>query len=85
MSTRMSLLNPSFLIAYDLRDANAWRRAHKHRRLWGKLYADYHVLDQDHVLLVFRSAGVRWEGWEQARKKMILGDFNRHPGEAEAS
>ncbi len=64
----------TFVVTYDLRDPEAWQRAHKHRRLWGKLYSDYHILDQDHVLLAFRSAGERWERWEQARKRMILGE-----------
>jgi hypothetical protein len=70
MSARTSTLSsPIFVMAYDLRDAAAWQRAHEHRCLWGRLYTDYHVLDQDHVLLVFRSAAVRWERWEQARMR----------------
>ncbi len=82
---RASTLSPKFVVTYDLRDSDAWRRAHQHRRLWGKLYSDYYILDQDHVLLVFRSAGARWERWEQARKRMILSKFDGYPGEAEAS
>ncbi len=85
MSNYATARTSEFVVVYDLRDGAAWLQAHKHRRLWGRIYSDYFTLDANHVLLVFRSAGPQWEQWEQARERMILGDFDRHPGEAEAS
>lgn len=70
---RSPTLSPTFLVTYDLRDPDAWRRAHKHRRLWGKPYTDYHILDQDHVVLTFRPApDPRWRAWEELRRRWIL-------------
>ena len=51
----------AFAIVYDLRDPNAWQVAHRHRGFWGKLYTDIHILDADHIALVFRPAGERWQ------------------------
>jgi hypothetical protein len=66
-------VNPAFTILYDLRDAEAWARAHRHRNLWGKLYTDIHVLDNDHVLLTFRPApDPSWRAWEEVQKSWIL-------------
>jgi hypothetical protein len=63
----------SFEILYDLRDPVAWKRAHRHRNWWGKLYTDIFVLDNDHVLLVFRPADEpRWRPWEEVRKDWIM-------------
>lgn len=61
-------------ILYDLRDAGAWQRAHHHRRLWGRRLTDYYVLDEDHVVIVFRPGGERWRPWESRRLQMILGE-----------
>ncbi len=62
-----------FAIAYDLQDPQAWLRAHRDRRLWERRYTDYHVLDHDRILLVFRPApDTRWRGWEQVRRGWIL-------------
>ena len=61
-------------IRYDLRDPAAWHQAHRDRRVWGRLYADFYPLDNDHVALVFRSAGERWRPWEEVRKQWILGE-----------
>jgi hypothetical protein len=60
------------VMVYDLRDPDAWRQAHAHRGMWGKLYTDVHTLDLDHVALVFHSAGERWRGWEEVRRGWIL-------------
>ncbi len=66
-------MSPSFIVTYDLRDPDAWQRAHKHRRLWGKLHSDYYVLDADHVALTFYPApDPRWRAWEEVRKRWIL-------------
>jgi DMSO/TMAO reductase YedYZ molybdopterin-dependent catalytic subunit len=59
-------------IVYDLRDPGAWRAARRHRRLWGQLYTDIHALDADHIALVFRSGGDRWQRWESVRLRRIL-------------
>jgi hypothetical protein len=60
-------------VLYDLRVAETCLRVHQHRKLSGKLYTDYHFLDQDRVVLVFRSGGARWVRWEEAQKRIILG------------
>ena len=63
------------LRVYDLRDPDAWRQAHRHRGFWRKLYTDIHVLDEDHVVLLFRPApDERWRAWEKVRMGWILED-----------
>jgi hypothetical protein len=63
----------AFEILYDLRDPAAGARAHRHRNWWGKLYTDIHILDNDHVLLVFRpDPDARWLAWEEVRRGWIL-------------
>ncbi len=63
------------LRVYDLRDADAWRAAHRHRDFWGKLYCDVHYLDPDHVALLFRPApDERWREWEKVRLRWIVED-----------
>jgi hypothetical protein len=62
------------LQVYDLRDHGAWQRAHRHRRLWGRPFTDVHTLDTDHIALVFRAGGERWQAWERARLEWILKD-----------
>jgi hypothetical protein len=58
---------------YDLRDPTARQAARRHRSFWGKLYTDIHVLDADHVALVFRPApDERWRAWERVRLRWIL-------------
>ena len=48
------------LVVYDLRYPDAWQLALEHGRMWGRLYADIHPLDSDHIAVVFRSGGERW-------------------------
>jgi hypothetical protein len=61
------------LVAYDLRDPDAWQAAHRHRASWGRLYTDIVALDLDHVALVFRPAPEeRWRPWELVRLSLIL-------------
>lgn len=68
-------MSAAFIKLYDLRDPAAWKQAHRDRALWGKLYTDIHVLDNDHVLLVFRAAeDSRWRAWEEVRRGWILGE-----------
>lgn len=65
----------TLLVVYDLRDPDAWRAAHHHRGLWGKLYCDIVALDYDHVLLAFRPApDQRWRPWESVRLGWILAE-----------
>ena len=59
-------------VSYDLREGSVWHRAHEHRRLWGRRFADYHVLDEDHIVIVFRPAGERWLSSERRRLERIL-------------
>jgi hypothetical protein len=51
-------------MVYDLRDAEAWRLAHEHRRLWGHSYTDCHVLDSDHIVIEFHPRGGHWSASE---------------------
>jgi hypothetical protein len=73
MTLALSPVSPAFAIVYDLRDTGAWRQAHAHRRLWGRLFSEYYFLDSDHVLIVFMPGGERWRRWEARRKQRILG------------
>jgi hypothetical protein len=45
-----------------------------HRYLWGRTLTDIHIVDEDHLLLVFRSKGERWRRWEEMRMRRILGE-----------
>jgi hypothetical protein len=74
MSTRRPVPPLLFTMIYDLRDEEAWRKAHRDRSLWGKIYTDIHVLDNDHIILSFRSGGERWWKWEKVRQAWILGE-----------
>jgi hypothetical protein len=65
------------IVVYDLSNPDAWEAARRHRGFWGKLYTDIHPLDYDHVALVFRSGGGRWQAWEQVRLEWILKDRDR--------
>jgi hypothetical protein len=66
---------PNLLVAYDLRDPDAWQAARRHRALWGKLYTDIYALGYDHVALVFRPApDESWRTWERARLEWIFAD-----------
>lgn len=51
----------STLVIYDLRDPEAWMRAHRERAAWGKSHTVVHVLDSDHVVLEFRAGGAALE------------------------
>jgi hypothetical protein len=61
--TRPKTLHPnnteSIWIVSDLKDDEAWRQAHAERRAWGKEFADLHILDHDHVLMVLRPGGAQ--------------------------
>ncbi len=67
------MTSPEFVLVYDLGDPAAGQRAHRDRRYWGRLYTDIYTLDNDHIVLAFRSAGERWLAWEAVRKGWILG------------
>ena len=67
------MLSEGFAIIYDLQDAHAWRQAHAHRSLWGRRFCQHYVLDEDHLLIVFRPGGERWRRWEINRSRLILG------------
>lgn len=47
----------STLVVYDLRDPEAWMRAHRERAAWGKGCTSDYVLGPDHVILEFRAGG----------------------------
>jgi hypothetical protein len=70
----LTIPDVSVAVIYDLRDASAWQRAHEHRRLWGRHLADFHVLDENHVVIEFRSGGERWLAWEKRRLDRILAE-----------
>ncbi len=63
----------TFVVTYDFRVLDAWEQANIHRSMWGKLYTDIAILDNDHVALTFRPApDPRWRPWEEVRKSWIL-------------
>jgi hypothetical protein len=45
------------LVIYDLRDPQAWRRAHRERAAWGRLRSEIHPLGNDHVVIEYRPGG----------------------------
>jgi hypothetical protein len=47
----------STLVLYDLRDVEAWKRAGKDRRAWGRELTEVHDLDRDHVVIEFKAGG----------------------------
>jgi hypothetical protein len=72
------MVSDGFAIIYDLQDAHAWRQAHAHRDMWGRLYTDIVALDYARVLLVFRPApDQRWRPWERVRQSWILGELKQ--------
>lgn len=44
-------------VLYDLRDAEAWKRAGRECRAWGLEMVEIHDLDVDHVLIQFKAGG----------------------------
>jgi hypothetical protein len=55
--------NGSILMVSDLKDDEAWMRTHDERRAWGREFADFYVLDQDYVVLIFRPDGAKSLVW----------------------
>lgn len=47
----------STMVVYDLRDPEAWMRAHRERAAWGKNYTAVHILGPDHIILEFMAGG----------------------------
>lgn len=47
----------STLVMYELRDLEAWKRAHRERAAWGKSRTSIHVLGTNHVIIEFRVGG----------------------------
>ena len=71
------MVSDAVIVVYDLRAPVQWQAARRHRCLWGRLYTDIHALDYDHIALVFRSGGERWQAWERVRLEWILEDRER--------
>ena len=59
---------------YDLRDPDSWQQTHRHRGWWGKRFTSVYDLDENHIILVFRSGGERWSAWERVRLNWSLED-----------
>jgi hypothetical protein len=60
---------------YNLRNSEAREAARRHRAFWGRTHTQIVLLDEDHVLLVFRPApDERWRPWEKIRLRWILED-----------
>jgi hypothetical protein len=47
----------STLVLYDLRDPDAWERAGRDRRVWGRGMTEIYTLDTDHVVIEFKPGG----------------------------
>jgi hypothetical protein len=45
------------LVAVDLRDAEAWTRAGRELRAWGREHSIVHVFDNDHIAIEFQPGG----------------------------
>jgi hypothetical protein len=52
---------PDFLgsafVLYDLRDPEAWNRAHRERRAWGRHKIEVHTIDNNHTVLKYSFGG----------------------------
>jgi hypothetical protein len=69
-------LSPALIVVYDLRNSEAWEKACRHGRTWGRRFTHLHILDADHIALVFRpTADASWRSWEQVRAGWILGEL----------
>jgi hypothetical protein len=68
------MTSAQLVVVYDLGIAGGWEIACEHGRTWGRLYADIHTLDEDHIAVVFRSGDERWRPWELVRLSWILND-----------
>jgi hypothetical protein len=44
-------------VAYDLRDPDQWEQARQDRAAWGKARSTVHMLDPDHVVIMFHPGG----------------------------
>ncbi len=49
----------AIVVLYDLRDPDAWERAGRERRAWGRERTVVHALDNDHVVIEFMPGGAR--------------------------
>ena len=47
----------SVFVLFDLRDPDAWNRAHRERAAWGRHKTGIHTIDNDHIILEFRPGG----------------------------
>jgi hypothetical protein len=67
---------PALVIVYDLlRDPDACDNTCRHGRTWDRLYTNIHLLDADHIALVFRPArDERWREWERVRMECLRGE-----------
>ena len=64
-----------FIMIYDLHDEDVCRKVHRDRSLWGKLYTEVGVREDEHVILTFRPAPDScWRRWEEVRRAWILGE-----------
>lgn len=49
--------NEALVVLYDLADPDAWERAGRERRAWGRERTVVHALDNDHVVIEFMPGG----------------------------
>jgi hypothetical protein len=47
----------SKVVLYDLRNPEAWMRAHRERAAWGKDLSAVYVVDEDHIIIEFKAGG----------------------------
>lgn len=45
------------LVVYDLRDPDAWQRAHDELEVWGREMAKIHALGLNHIVIEFLPGG----------------------------
>ena len=47
----------AIVVVYDLRDPDAWERAGRERRAWGREFTEVHTLTNDVIAVEFKPGG----------------------------
>ena len=57
MSFYPKYADEAIVVFYDLTDPDAWERAGRERRAWGRERTVVHAVDNDHVVIKFMPGG----------------------------
>ena len=58
---RITKSTEAILVAYDLRDPEAWERAREHRQAWGRERTRIHTVTNDVVVIEYLPGGALGE------------------------